>query len=161
MKMQFLAIIIVFIVFVLIKKVADKRAKAGSQNDKPPYFKKRTLLEEKEQVLFHRLIEAMPEHYVMAQVRLADIVGVKKCDNWQTWFNKVSRKSVDFVVCDKSFVVLACIELDGETHEQADRKKADNAKDEALQAAGIPIVRIEANLLPTASEIKSMLEMRF
>lgn len=161
MKMQFLAIIIVFIVFVLIKKVADKRAKAGSQNDKPPYFKKRTLLEEKEQVLFHRLIEAMPEHYVMAQVRLADIVGVKKCDNWQTWFNKVSRKSVDFVICDKSFVVLACIELDGETHEQADRKKADNAKDEALQAAGIPIVRIEANLLPTASEIKSMLEMRF
>jgi hypothetical protein len=161
MKMQFLAIIIVFIVFVLIKKVADKRAKAGSQNDKPPYFKKKTLLEEKEQVLFHRLIEAMPEHYVMAQVRLADIVGVKKCDNWQTWFNKVSRKSVDFVVCDKSFVVLACIELDGETHEQADRKKADNAKDEALQAAGIPIVRIEANLLPTASEIKSMLEMRF
>ena len=161
MKMQFLAIIIVFIVFVLIKKVADKRAKAGSQNDKPPYFKKKTLLEEKEQVLFHRLIEAMPEHYVMAQVRLADIVGVKKCDNWQTWFNKVSRKSVDFVICDKSFVVLACIELDGETHEQADRKKADNAKDEALQAAGIPIVRIEANLLPTASEIKSMLEMRF
>jgi hypothetical protein len=161
MKMQFLAIIIVFIVFVLIKKVADKRAKAGSQNDKPPYFKKKTLLEEKEQVLFHRLIEAMPEHYIMAQVRLADIVGVKKCDNWQTWFNKVSRKSVDFVVCDKSFVVLACIELDGETHEQADRKKADNAKDEALQAAGIPIVRIEANLLPTASEIKSMLEMRF
>ena len=159
--MQFLAIIIVFIVFVLIKKVADKRAKAGSQNDKPPYFKKKTLLEEKEQVLFHRLIEAMPEHYIMAQVRLADIVGVKKCDNWQTWFNKVSRKSVDFVICDKSFVVLACIELDGETHEQEDRKKADNAKDEALQAAGIPIVRIEANLLPTASEIKSMLEMRF
>ena len=161
MKMQFLAIIIVFIVFVLIKKVADKRAKAGSQNDKPPYFKKKTLLEEKEQVLFHRLIEAMPEHYIMAQVRLADIVGVKKCDNWQTWFNKVSRKSVDFVICDKSFVVLACIELDGETHEQEDRKKADNAKDEALQAAGIPIVRIAANMLPTASEIKSMLEMRF
>lgn len=158
MKMLFLAIVIVFIVFVLLKIVANKKKGAENSKDKPPYYKRKTLLGEKEQVLFHRLIEAMPGHYVMAQVRLADIVGVKKCENWQSWFNKVSRKSVDFVICNKSFVVLACIELDGKTHEQEDRQKADNAKDEALQTAGIPIVRIEANILPTAAEIKTMLE---
>jgi len=157
MLMQFLAIVIVFIVFVSLKIAANKKKEAGTQ-DKPPYFKKKTLLGEKEQVLFHRLIDAMPDHYIMAQVRLSDIVGVGKSENWQSWFNKVSRKSVDFVICNKSFVVLACIELDGQTHEQEDRQKADSTKDEALNAAGIPIVRIDANNLPPASEIKTMLE---
>src|SRR5882724_1163451 len=157
MKIQFLAIVIVFIVFVLIQIVAYKKKQAEAQ-DKPPYFKRKTLLGEKEQVLFHRLIEAMPDHYVMAQVRLADIVGVKKCENWQSWFNKISRKSVDFVICNKSFVVLACIELDGKTHDREDRQKADNTKDSALNAAGIPIVRIDADRLPSTSDIKVILE---
>jgi hypothetical protein len=157
MKMQFLAIVIVFIVFVVMQIIAYKKKKAKAQ-DIPPYIKKKTLLGEREQVLFHRLVEAMPDHYVMAQVRLADIVGVKKCENWQSWFNKISRKSVDFVICNRSFVVQACIELDGKTHEQADRQKADNTKDDALNAAGISIVRIDANKLPPTNDIKIMLE---
>ena len=157
MKMQFLAIAIVFIIFVVMQIAAYKKKKAKSQ-EIPPYIKKKSLLGEREQVLFHRLIEALPGHYVMPQVRLADIVGVKKCDDWQSWFNKVSRKSVDFVICDKAFVVLACIELEGKMHELEARKKADNTKDEALNAAGIPIVRIDANRLPPTGDIKMMLE---
>lgn len=157
MRLQFLAIVIVFAVFIILRMVVAKK-KGAEASGEPPYFKKKTLLNEKEQVLFHRLIEAIPDHYVMAQVRLADIVGVKKSDSWQAWFNKISRKSVDFVICNKSFVVLACIELDGNTHEQEDRQKADNSKDEALNAAGVPIVRIDANKLPPTNEIKAMLE---
>ena len=157
MRLQFLAIVIVFAVFIILRMVVAKK-KGAETNGKPPYFKKKTLLGEKEQVLFHRLIEAMPDHYVMAQVRLADIVGVKKSDSWQAWFNKISRKSVDFVICNKSFIVLDCIELDGKTHEQEDRQKADNSKDEALNAAGVPIVRVDANKLPPTNEIKAMLE---
>lgn len=157
MKMQFLAIVIVFIVFVVMQIAAYKKNKTKTP-DVPPYIKKKSLLGEREQVLFHRLVEAMPGHQVMAQVRLADIVGVKKCADWQAWFNKVSRKSVDFVICDKAFVVLACIELDGKTHELEARKKADNTKDEALSAAGIPVVRIDANKLPPTGDIKAMLE---
>ena len=155
--MQFLAIVIVFIVFVVMQIVAYKKKKAKAQ-ETSPYVKKKTLLAEREQVLFHRLVEAMPDHYVMAQVRLADIVGVKKCENWQSWFNKISRKSVDFVICNKSFVVLACIELDGKMQEQEGRQKTDNTKEEALNAAGIPVMRIDANKLPLTSDIKIMLE---
>lgn len=123
-----------------------------------PYYRKKTLLNGKEQVLFHRLTEAMPNCYVLAQVRLADIVGIKKTQNRQGWFNKVSRKSVDFVICSKSFSILACIELDGKTHEQESRQKADGDKDAALKAAGIPIIRIKASELASVDEIKSMLE---
>ncbi len=157
MKMQFLAIVIVFIVFVVMQISAYKKKKAKSP-EILPYIKKKSLLGEREQVLFYRLIEAMPDHYVMPQVRLADIVGVKKCDDWQAWFNKISRRSVDFAICNKSFVVLACIELEGKMSGQEGRQKADDTKDEALNAAGIPVVRIDANKPPPAGDIKIMLE---
>lgn len=125
----------------------------------PPYYKKKTLLNEKEQILFLRLAEAMPTCYVMSQVRLADIVGVKasKPEFW-TWFNPLKSKSVDFVICDKSFVILVCIELDGKTHEDEDRQKADGEKDLALKTAGIPILRIAASKIPSIEEIKKLLE---
>lgn len=158
MKVLFLIIVVIVFFVVIAKIAAGKKNGTGKTGEKPPYFRKKTLLNEKEQVLFHRLIEAMPGYYVMAQVRLADIVGVQKCKNWQAWFNKINRKSVDFVICDKTLAVLACIELDGKTHEQEERQKADESKDEALKAAGIPIVRIETNKLISTEEIKTLLE---
>lgn len=158
MTMLFIAIVVLVVVLLFFKSEASKKGKTGIAEGIPPYFRKKTLLNAKEQVVFHRLIEAMPSYYVMAQVRLADIVGVKKSENWQTWFNKVSSKSVDFVICDKSFVVLACIELDGKTHDEEDRQKADGSKDAALKAAGIPVVRIEASKLASTEEIKAILE---
>ncbi len=157
MTMWIIAITLMLIAIAMF--MAKKQSAAAIRlEDVPPYFRKKTLLNEKEQVLFHRLIEAMPNYYVMAQVRLADIVGVKKSKNWQAWFNKVSRKSVDFVICNKSLAVLACIELDGRTHEQDERQKADNDKDHALKTAGIPVIRIEASKLATTEEIKTLLE---
>jgi hypothetical protein len=152
----FLIIVIVLLGIALteikLRKFSDKEKK------NLPYFKKKNILNEKEQVLFHRLIEAMPNCFVLAQVRLADIVGVRKGKNWQIFFNKISSKSVDYVICDKSFGVLACIELDGKTHNQKDRQKADGNKDSALNAAGIPIIRIEASKLNSTEEIKKILE---
>lgn len=92
----------------MILVLAKKRKSAGENTKEPlPYFRKKTLLNEKEQVLFHRLIEAMPTCYVMAQ---------------------------------------------------EDRQKADENKDEALKAAGIPIIRIEASKLTSTEEIKILLE---
>jgi very-short-patch-repair endonuclease len=155
------AVIVIFIVVIVLFVVVKLSVKGeGTGSETPPYFKKKTLLNEKEQVLFNRLVEALPECFVFAQVRLADIVGIKKTKNWQTWFNKVSRKSVDFVVCNKSFVVLACIELDGKTHEQEDRQKADNDKDAALNAAGIPILRIEVSRMISVEEIKMLFDKK-
>lgn len=153
-------ILMLLIVFVIVILVMAKKGKSTEEKTSSalPYFRKKTLLNEKEQVLFHRLIEAMPTCYVMAQVRLADIVGIKKSDSRQSWLNKIQSKSVDFVICDKAFVVLACIELDGKTHAQENRQKADENKDEALQTAGIPILRIEASKMPSVEEIKTLLE---
>lgn len=136
-----------------------KKISKENTPEKLPYLPKKTLLHEEEQKVFFRLIEAMPEYYVMAQVRLADIVEIKKgASNRQAWKNKISQKSVDFVIIDKSTKVLACIEFDGKTHEREDRQKADGSKDAALNAAGIPIIRIQANKLPSNEILKKYLE---
>lgn len=158
----FILMLVAVIAFiVLVRKSRNEKTAASNVAKKigqPPYFKKKTLLNETEQILFLRLIEALPNCFVLAQVRLADIVGVKNCDSRQTWFNKIQSKSVDFVICNKSFVVLVCIELDGKTHEDEDRQKADNEKDLALKTAGIPILRIAASNIPSVEEIKTLLE---
>jgi hypothetical protein len=152
-------LIITMIIFVIAIAAAKIKKTSIIKKIQLPYSRKKTLLNEKEQILFHRLIESMPEHFVMAQVRLADIVEVKKgTTNWRGWQNKIDRKSIDFVICDKSLAVMACIELDGKTHEQENRQKTDGDKDETLEAAGIPIIRIQASKLPSSEIIRKYLE---
>ncbi len=107
MDMGLFADIVLTILFLSILFVPVKNS-----DEYQPYFRKGSLLNEQEQALFIRLVEAMPNHYVLAKVRLADIVGVKKCEKWQVWLNKISHKSVDFTICNISFEVLACIEID-------------------------------------------------
>lgn len=153
-------LILVFLVIVVIVALVLAKIKNSGNNTKSalPYFRKE-FLNKGERELFEKLIEAMPTSYVITQIRLADIVSVKKSnENWQGWQNKISQKSVDFVICNKSFVVLACIELDGKTHEREDRKKTDTTKDEILNAAGIPIIRIKTSDHPSVEEIKKRLE---
>jgi very-short-patch-repair endonuclease len=135
----------------------NKRTFAPS-NEIPPYFKKQSLLNGKEQLLFQRLKTTLPDYHVMTQVRLADIVEVRKHKNWQYWFNKVSQKSVDFVICDEFFKILVCIELDGQTHLQPARLKADKEKNDALNTAKIPLIRIPAHKLPEHAEIEPMIK---
>lgn len=158
MKTLLFVVLIIVGLAIFAVYMAKKNKSSESQEEKPPYFRKKTLLNEMEQVLFHRLVEAMPNCYVMTQVRLAEIVDVKNCKNRQTWFNKISSKSVDFVICSKSFGILACIELDGRTHERESRKYADTNKDIALNTARIPIIRIEASKMASVDEIRAMLE---
>lgn len=169
----FILIFVAVIAFIVLVRKSRNRERPQCRSEKttapdqaeikeigpPPYYKKKTLLNEKEQILFLRLAEAMPNCYVMSQVRLADIVGVKasKPEFW-TWFNLLKSKSVDFVICDKSFVILVCIELDGKTHEDEERQKADSEKDLALNTAGIPILRIKVSNIPSVEEIKALLE---
>jgi len=136
-----------FILFLSILIIPIK-----SVGEYPPYFRKKSLLNETEQLLFNRLVEAMPNHYIIAKIRLSDIIGVQKGDEWQAWFNKINRKGVDFAICDTSFAVLACIVVDRRTHQQ----KTDVS--EALKAAGIPMLQIEADKIPSTEEINTLLK---
>src|SRR3569832_329118 len=109
-----------------------------------------------EQTLYFRLVKALPEHIILAQVQLSRLLGVKKGNDFQAWSNRINRMSADFEVCNKDSSIVAVIELDDATHQRKDRQTADAIKDMALSAADIRIVRLQAKALPDIVAIQSM-----
>ena len=119
-----------------------------------PFYIKRPLTQP-EQVLYHRLIKALPEHIVLAQVQVSRILGVKKGSNFHEWNNRVNRLSYDFVVCFKDSTVVAAIELDDKSHETTVRSKTDDKKNKATADAGLRLIRWNVKSLPDEATIHS------
>ena len=122
-----------------------------------PFHAKRPL-SDVEQVLYWRLLKALPDHIVLAHVALSRLVGIKKGRQSAAWTNRIDRKVVDFVICRKDAEIVAAIELDDASHEHPERRHADATKDRALAAAGIRIIRWHAKSLPDDAEIRFAFE---
>ena len=119
-----------------------------------PFYAKRPL-SNPEQVLYHRLVAALPGHIVLAQVQVSRVLGVKKGFKFNEWNNRINRLSYDFVVCSKDSVVLMAIELDDKSHDASSRADTDRKKEKATAAAGVPLVRWHVKSLPDAAAIKA------
>ncbi|HTR00501.1 MAG TPA: DUF2726 domain-containing protein [Candidatus Acidoferrum sp.] len=133
--------------------VVFKRFTAGNGNIPWPFYAKKPL-SQPEQVLYHRLVTALPECIVLAQVQLSRVLGVKKGFNFHEWNNRINRMSLDFLVCLKDSTIVAAIELDDKTHEKSERITADNKKEKALTAAGIKLIRWNTNEMPDENAIR-------
>lgn len=150
MKSIILLIVIITIILLIIKQIKNK-----DQKDQIWPFYAKKLLSQPEQILYFRLIKALPEHIILAQVQLSQILGVKKGNNYQAWLNRISRMSADFVICNKDSNIVAVIELDDATHQRKDRQAADTKKDKALTSANIQIIRWQAKSIPTIETIQN------
>lgn len=128
-------------------------SKAGSPTEWPFYAKRP--LTQPEQVLYHRLVRALPEHIVLAQVQVSRVLGVKKGHNFHSWNNRINRLSYDFVICTKDATVLAAVELDDKSHERSDRAATDDKKNMATAAAGVRLVRWNVKALPNDGAIRA------
>ncbi|RIX40310.1 MAG: DUF2726 domain-containing protein [Rhodocyclales bacterium GT-UBC] len=153
------ALILAFVVLAVlaIAFVVLKRRSFSSAADSPwPFYAKKPLTQP-EQILYHRLVAAMPECIVLAQVQLSQVLGVKKGFNFREWNNRINRMSLDFLVCLKDSTIVAAIELDDKTHERASRVEADAKKGKALSSAGIALVRWNVAVLPDEDAIRQAL----
>jgi hypothetical protein len=124
------------------------------------------LLTPAERSFFGVLQQALAsEHQIFAKVRLADIVRPVRNLNrggWQSAFNRISGKHVDFVLCDPANLsVLGVIELDDRTHEKFERGVRDSLVDSALANAGIPILRVSARQSYSSTQIREQVESLF
>jgi len=146
------ALCIVLIVLGLLASLKKKKPDGTGW----PVFAKR-LLSENEQVLFGRLLRAAPGHTVLAQVALSQMVAVKKGANYAAVSNRFYRLVADFVICKPDFSVLAVVELDDRRHDRPRRQDADRRKTEVLEAAGIPVIRVNAAAPPAEAELARML----
>jgi hypothetical protein len=125
--------------------------------DVPWPVRARAPLSRPEQALYWRLCEAFPEHLVLAQVAIAQLLEVEDVPNRRAVFNRYRQLVADFVVCTRAFGVVAVVELDDRSHRNPGRADADERKSAALGAAGLLLLRFNVNALPSVGELQSLL----
>ena len=154
---KFFVVVLLLIAVVALLLYLKKQGLLEAKGAGPwPFYVKKPLTQP-EQVLYHRLVKALPEHIVLAQVQVSRVLGVKKGSNFNEWNNRINRLSYDFVICSKDSTVLAAIELDDKTHESTRRTLTDEKKNKATADAGLRLIRWNVKALPDESAIQTQL----
>lgn len=154
MKTLLLVVVLLAVLAVAILAALKKKGLLGTEKGPWPFYAKRPL-SQPEQVLYHRLVKALPEHIVLAQVQVSRVLGVKKGHSFHEWNNRINRLSYDFVICAKDSTVLAAIELDDKTHEANARAATDAKKDKATASAAVRMLRWHVKSLPDEAAIRA------
>ena len=148
--MEFLLFLVVVVVGALFFMSQMKKGAGTAEEPKqgkatgnvwPKY-----ILTKREQPMFFRLQESLPESIVLTQVSFNALISA----SGQADRNTFNRKMADFVVCNKAFEVLAVIELDDTTHNGQEER--DNKRDELLKKAGYNVLRYKQ--VPNIDDVK-------
>ena len=104
-----------------------------------------------EQAMYFRLQGALPDIIVLSQVSFGAVLSARS----MAVRNTFNGRRADFVICEKSFKVVAIVELDDSSHDgnEARDEKRDaqlkNAGYRVLRYRGIPnIDRVQADFAP-------------
>lgn len=136
--------------------MAGPRGRVARGRDRPwPLEPTPTILSEPEQVLYRRLVEALPEYLVLPQVQLARALRFKRGQRDHAVWNRICQLSIDFLIVRPDTSIIAAIELDDSSHFRADRQDADARKGHALESAGVPLIRWRVAKMPDVVSIKS------
>jgi very-short-patch-repair endonuclease len=152
-----LLVALVLVVAVLSVVAAKLKPRDGALDKLWPLEAKRQLLSERERALYQRLIQSLPNHIVLAQVQLLQVVNFQRGRRTHAILNRISQLSLDFLILNPDTSVIAAVELDDATHTRENRRQADARKSHALQSAGIPLIRWNAKSLPDSSAILAAL----
>jgi len=149
-------VIFALILWSLLNTSSDKPKKESVDDMKVWPYVARELMTAPERELYRRLQQALPDYLIFSQVQLSRIIDVAPDAQKQAWLNRINRMSVDFVICATDGAkILAAIELDDSSHDQAERIKADSKKDKALQSAGVPIIRWPVKGMPQPQQLRA------
>jgi very-short-patch-repair endonuclease len=159
MQIPHLILYVVVLVAAAVISLALKELKPrdGSLAKSWPLEAKRAVLSERECALYQRLVQSLPDHLVLAQVQLLQVLNFKRGRRTYAILNRISQLSLDFLVLDRETRPIVAVELDDATHDRGDRRRADANKTHALQSAGIPLIRWNARNLPDAVAIRAAL----
>jgi very-short-patch-repair endonuclease len=139
-----IVILILGIIFIYIEiKTAKVSSKIGYRYKRKDFFMSRA-----EHECYNVLLDAVGDkYYVFPQVHLPTLIDNKiKGQNWKGAFSHISQKSVDFALCDKSYISpKLAIELDDKTHERIDRVIRDEEVERIFKEIGLPLLRIKNN----------------
>jgi len=143
MKTGLIVLIVVAVLALgVLVAIKGKRPRRGESE-----ISRKDPLTKNEQPMYFRLVEALPEHIVLAQVAFSALLKTGK----QATRNRFNRKVADFVICEKSFRVIACVELDDSSHKG--REEQDRERDQLLTNAGYRVIRYKK--VPNIDEVRS------
>lgn len=135
-----LGLALIFGVLAAREGTKNNRGLGGIISQKPP-------LSANEQALYFRLLEALPEHIVLTQVAFSALMTADNRATRKAFGGKVAN----FVICEKSFKVLAIVESDVASYKG---KEAVDAKhDMILQRAGYKSLRYKS--IPEIRKVKA------
>lgn len=156
---SFLIILVIMVICVVIAVIVPLLTPKKKEDF--PYKKNNYLLTLNEKVFYTLLKEIVdPNKYeIFSQVRLSDVLKIETgTGKYMTYFNKISKKSPDFVLCDKKTTPLLILELDDSSHNKEARIERDGFVDKALAAAKIPILHIICKKNYDKEELKKKIE---
>ena len=145
-----------------ISWVAIQLKKQPEEEKKLPYRVAREgrLMSDAEWFVYERLKQACDKCHVFCKVAMPQLLDVlphekKVKEGTPNWKLRIEKQAVDFVVCLPEGKVVAVVELAEALKAKPDQTKADDEKVDALEAAGLRVVRWTMKTIPkTDAEIK-------
>jgi ssDNA-binding Zn-finger/Zn-ribbon topoisomerase 1 len=127
-----------------------------------PYAMRDDFLSPSEFAFYKILSLVIPKEFVIfTKVALKDIFFVTEKDRSKqsTYLNKISKKHVDFLVCNASSMKAVCgIELDDTSHARQDRMIRDEFVNEVFKTAGLPLIRYTNKRSYVLAEVEEKLQ---
>lgn len=134
--------------------IANKRAAETPQEEKQietpiekiPYIRKNLMT--KNEWSFYKQLKPVADELklsILCKTRVADLVDIEKGLNkseWQTAFNRINKKHIDFILCKpENLYPVLLIELDDSTHDTEKGQKRDEFVEKVLDKAGYKLFR--------------------
>jgi hypothetical protein len=128
-----------------------------------PYEAREALFTPTELAFLHALKAAAPDCDIHGKVRLEDVIaarrGLPKAD-LERARGYIKSRHLDFVLCCPETGRVRCaVELDDASHRRPDRQRADDIKTRAMQAAGVPLVRVRPARTYDAASLREALAL--
>lgn len=120
----------------------------GEKLGELPYAAKESLLSKAEFDFYMQLQHALEGlgFTILIKVGIRDIVQIPKyTDNKRGWLNRIDKKHIDFLICDKNLKPIRAIELDDRSHSLPNRIARDIFVDEVFKVVSIPLEHINVS----------------
>lgn len=141
----------------ILKKIFfinDENTYKENTIQKSLYTKKEYLLTPTE-LKFYKILKEITDDInliICPQVSLYEIIN----SNYKG-FNKISRKTVDFVITEPNLKIKCCIELDDYTHNRKKRIERDNFINELFNEIEMRLIRITVSQYYNKEDIKKLI----
>ena len=119
-----LMVVVLIVIAIAFSAIGGARAKSrGGSLDKPwPLEVTPRLLSDRERALCQRLVETLPDHIILAQVHLRQVLEFKRGSRSHSIVNSFDELSRDFLILNPDTSIVAAVELDDSTHARENRR---------------------------------------